>query len=131
MKFGNIIQMRHTVFSMNDEERFIGYSGGNHWNGWACPYFTRDEAERIVKHVNACSVDHNMYNMHYDYATDTFVYHDGNNDYDETFEAVCYLDVDTGEMLTLYAVGAFSWTWDDMMECETAPHNVRAMLSDK
>lgn len=109
-------KLRRTVFSMNDEARFIGYTAGQHWNGWACPYFTRDEAQKIVAYVNSTSSNVADYNLRYDASEDAFKYHDCNEDEDEVFGVYVYEDQKTGEILELYAIGSHSWTWDDMFE---------------
>lgn len=108
--------LRKSVFAINDEDRFIGYTTGAHWNGWACPMFTRDEAMRIVKYVNRTSSDINDYNMGYDFSLDQFYYYDCNIEEREIFKMECFIDPDTGEVLELYAIGAYSWIWDDLFE---------------
>jgi hypothetical protein len=45
--------MFKSKFQIEDGPIYEGYTNGNHWNGWACPYFTRQIAEQIAREVNA------------------------------------------------------------------------------
>lgn len=58
-------------FQIEDGSIYEGYTNGNHWNGWACPYFTRQIAEQIAREVNADAPDCTMC---YDKANDAFIY---------------------------------------------------------
>ncbi len=110
------MELKHTVFAINAGERFMGYTAGQHWNGWACPYFTKPEADRIMDMVNRTSPDIKQYFMRYDDDRDVYIYHDDNCDEAETFACEQYLDQKTGEIYELYAIGSWSWIWDDLME---------------
>lgn len=44
-------------FQIEDGPIYEGYTNGNHWNGWACPYFTREVADQIAREVNADAPD--------------------------------------------------------------------------
>ena len=47
------MEMRKTRFGIDCwDEEFIGYTNGEHWNGWACPRFTKDVADKIVELQN-------------------------------------------------------------------------------
>lgn len=39
-------------FQIEDGPIYEGYTNGNHWNGWACPYFTREAADEIAEAEN-------------------------------------------------------------------------------
>lgn len=123
-----VIKLSHSVFSINGEERFVGYTTGAHWNGWACPMFEFDEGKRLMEYVNKCSSDLTEYNMRYDAINRAFVYHDFNCDEDEVFKLEAYEDKVTGEILELYAIGSYSWIWDDMLEddAERIVNNIRS-----
>lgn len=40
--------MFKSKFQIDDGPIYEGYTNGNHWNGWACPYFTREVADQIA-----------------------------------------------------------------------------------
>lgn len=44
-------QLRKATFTIDslDGENFSGFTLGGNWNGWACPYFTFEQARRIVE----------------------------------------------------------------------------------
>lgn len=60
--------MRETKFSLDTlgNQVFDGYTRDEDWNGWACPYFTFEQAERIVQ---ACQAG---ISTRYDAALDAF-----------------------------------------------------------
>lgn len=63
--------MFKSKFQIEDGPIYEGYTKGNHWNGWACPYFTREVADQIAREVNADAPDCTMC---YDKANDAFAY---------------------------------------------------------
>ena len=45
--------MRKSVFALcDDHNAYIGYTSGRLWNGWATPYFTLEEAQRLQADFN-------------------------------------------------------------------------------
>lgn len=86
------------------------------WNGFVCPFFTRDEIDRYTAHVEASDPD-NMYGR-VSWDGDTLLlteptYADppkpGENgiDYDPDYQPERIDPTPDG----LYALGAFGWTW--------------------
>ena len=45
------------MFSLGDENEFKGWTLGDTWNGFECPYFEEAEAERICDTYNGARVD--------------------------------------------------------------------------
>jgi hypothetical protein len=88
---------------------FRGYTDGDTWNGWACPYFIREEAERVLTLSEA-----NGFAWHYDTEQDAFICRNTSDpvEYEpEVFQTIqAKLDGD-GE-LPLYGVGSYSWIWE-------------------
>lgn len=99
--------MRETKFQIEDGPIYEGYTKGNHWNGWACPYFTREVADQIAREVNADAPDCTMC---YDKANDAFAY----KGYME--EEVVIFKGENIQGKHLYPIGAYSWIWDDLSE---------------
>jgi hypothetical protein len=83
---------------------FEGYTNGDDWNGWACPYFTFDQAQSIVSAYH----DHG-WPAHYDKANDRFVFsmmHAG-ADEDEVYSPM------EEDGLKLYPIGTANWIWEE------------------
>lgn len=80
---------------------FSGFSAGQEWNGWQCPFFTFEEGQRILAAQNTLSPGSSYYNE----AKDAFIF----NFQDEIEE---YL----GEMINgqkLYPIGNGIWIWEE------------------
>jgi hypothetical protein len=93
---------KFTIDPYGDAE-FEGFTADEHWNGWACPYFTREQAMRIVEAHNRIGGGH----ARYDEATDSFLFSFASPDEEDAF-----LAVNIGGR-TLYPVGAFCWIWEE------------------
>ena len=98
--------MFKSKFQIEDGPIYDGYTNGNHWNGWACPWFTKEVADQIAMEVNA---DAPYCTMHYDKVNDAFVYKANGDD-----ECV-YKANEKG----LYPIGNGYWRWDDLSEMES------------
>ena len=92
-------------FQIEDGPIYNGYTNGNHWNGWACPWFTKEVADKIATEVNA---DAPYCTMHYDKANDAFVYKAEGDD-------ECIYKANTQG---LYPIGNGDWRWDNLREME-------------
>lgn len=98
--------MRPAVFTIEvyNEQSFEGFARGDDCNGWACPYFTFEQAKIVLESHRARG-----WKAWYDEAEDKFVFdfsHTG-NETPENFPAQ-YI-----EGMKLYPIGAFSWTWEE------------------
>lgn len=99
-----------TEFVLDDAQlgSFKGYGDGSNWNGFACPYFEREIAERVLWASEA-----NGYRWTYDADRDAFLVRSEEDpaDYEpEVFEGIERRTTD-GETLIVYAIGAYSWSW--------------------
>lgn len=83
------------------------------WNGWALPYFTYDEAVKVLDACVAMSDISDIDEWHYEADVDCFVYHDLNADEDVYCDGRP-LDVD-GEDVVAYPIGTGAWIWDEDM----------------
>jgi hypothetical protein len=72
---------------------------GQDWNGWSCPWFTKEVCEQILEIF--------MYHWEYDESNDTFYYSDLY--YDTTDRCVGEQLDDFNE--TLYPLGNREWIW--------------------
>ncbi|HEY0319453.1 MAG TPA: hypothetical protein VGC66_00630 [Pyrinomonadaceae bacterium] len=102
----NETALRPTEFSLDTygDQVFSGYTLDEEWNGWACPYFTYDQALLLVEAHRS-----HGWRAHYEEENDAFVFsfeHDG-LDTPDTFPSV------TISGRKFYPVGAFGWIWEE------------------
>lgn len=105
--------MRKSVFALDcDPNAYIGYTNGTLWNGWATPYFTLEEAQRLQADFNK-GIDNPMF---YDVNKDEFrLKYDGDDEpYIWKGEDIQTVD----GIKHLYGIGAYSHIWDELGERE-------------
>lgn len=92
--------MRQSKFTIESipRQQFEGFTDGGNWNGWATPYFSFEQAQRIVE-------AHNSGNARYDEENDQFVFNI--DDEEEFYPAV----LEDGRKL--YSIGNGSWIWEE------------------
>ena len=102
--------MRKTKFKIESlgYESFDGFTKDEDWNGWDCPYFTFDQAQKVLKQFNLFreiigQKDFAFYNKD----TDAFVFPSNDEDEPEVFAAV------SANNQKYYPVGAFCWIWEE------------------
>jgi hypothetical protein len=98
--------MQATKFTIDTfgDEIFSGFTSGETWNGWACPYFTHEQAQRVVEVHRAQGGK-----AWYDETQDSFAFEFGEDEVD-AFPA------ETVEGQKLYSVGARCWIWEEAVE---------------
>ena len=103
--------MKKSLFNIDGFDAiFEGYTSGRHWNGWACPYFTKEVAESIMKVNNKIAGEDCP--MSYDAKTDTFSrYYD--EDSNDEFQGE---DING---MHLYPIGTCCWIWDDLADYQS------------
>lgn len=90
-----------------ENDVFEGFTDGSLWNGWACPYFTYEIATRTLQLSEA-----NGYQWHYDEGTDMFSVRHVDDPEDFEPDAFGSITIRVGDReITVYAIGAHSWTW--------------------
>lgn len=105
-------KFRKTKFGMDAIDGvYEGYTDGDTWNGWACPYFEYSEAERVLK---ASQV--NGFLWSYDKSEDRFTVWNRAEypakDAPEVFRAA---EIDAGgRSIRAYPVGAYTWIWEEV-----------------
>lgn len=94
-------------FDGHTDTTFPGYTNGDTWNGWACPYFERDIAEQVAEYWMEIHEDNpdEGFESEYDPRRDAFLFHEPVHDEPLIFEST------EVEGKRLYAVGAYHWTW--------------------
>lgn len=101
--------LKETTFVIDvfDGQSFPGFTTGEYWNGWACPYLTFEQAQKVVE--AHCGQGWKAW---YDEKADSFVFdfsHDGNDEPDE-FPAI------EVEGRKLYPIGAGCWIWEEAVQ---------------
>ncbi|MNB76602.1 hypothetical protein D3C75_232710 [compost metagenome] len=117
--------MRKTNFTIMEwEQSFEGYTSGETWNGWACPYFTKEAGIKLCEYTRS---------GRYDEVADWFVFAiEGQEDVvtDQVLLDIRnHPDVDliedyevykpeeinvNGESLKVYGIGYGWWIWDEV-----------------
>ncbi len=103
-------ELQKAIFTIDGEGGFTGFTRGQTWNGWECPYFTKEVAEQVFQFF--MNSDCKLW-----YVEEVDTYYMSLQWFGETEEEdVEYWQgheyIIDGEKVVLYSVGAFSWTWD-------------------
>lgn len=101
---------KKSIFNIDCDPFYEGYTNEDHWNGWACPWFTYDVAKEIMHEYNAhCDGNYMVYSSR----EDMFAIVQDNGDIEE-FKGE---DIQTEDgVLHLYPIGTACWIWDDAEE---------------
>lgn len=83
---------------------FEGYTTSNIWNGWQCPLFNKENADRICKVYN-----NEFCQMSYDEENDCYIADYPVDEYSEKYEGRDY--VVNGKIEHLYPIGSHEWCW--------------------
>ncbi len=103
--------MRKSAFQIDDGPVYIGYTNGDRWNGWATPYFTLEEAQKVQADFSQ-GVD---FPMLYDVNKDEFrIQYDDDEPYIWRGEDIQTVD----GIKHLYGIGAYSHIWDEVEEAD-------------
>jgi hypothetical protein len=90
-------------------QTFHGYTLGEEWNGWNCPYFTFEQSNKVLEaHKDAKAYDGNKLNAFYDTEKDAFCFELDAGDHIEEFYSVEI------EGKKLYPKGSGSWIWEEV-----------------
>jgi hypothetical protein len=103
--------MRKSAFQIDNGPVYIGYTNGDRWNGWATPYFTLEEAQKVQADFSQ-GVD---FPMLYDVNKDEFrIQYDDDEPYIWRGEDIQTVD----GIKHLYGIGAYSHIWDEVEEAD-------------
>ena len=101
--------MRKTRFVIDcNEKTYEGYTDGRLWNGWECPWFTKEVADEMMRDfINDGG------KAEYDSETDCYIFQtEGGWDQPDVFDGY---DVNTEDgSMHLYPIGAWCWIWDEV-----------------
>lgn len=91
-----------TIEAFEDGFSLPAYSNGMLWNGWELPYFTREAAIAITRHVKE---------VRYDSERDVFLEDDGYPQDGPLITAATTIRVGN-EDVEVFAIGSGSWCWE-------------------
>lgn len=101
--------MKKAIFVIDGiSKAYLGYTGGDNWNGFTTPYFEVAEALEIKEKYNELNEDE----MQYDEETDTFYIAEAKYVSDEVHKGKNLVTEDG--IKHLYDIGAYYWMWDSM-----------------
>jgi hypothetical protein len=107
---------RKSHFSLDDSPSWEGYTFGQTWNGFACPYFEHKVAVEILKDTTKANNQpewaENKYGWNYNPQTDTFTIIDPNDEGDHYKITGEDIAVD-GKIVKVYGIGNFAWVWSE------------------
>ena len=106
---------RAAKFAIEDGNVYPGFTFNQYWNGWECPYFTKETALDVCKEF---SYEYNEVSCicFYDEETDTFYCEDYNNDY-ERQEIGTPTEINTPEgIVKVDDFGVAGWVWSEVTE---------------
>lgn len=104
--------MRKTRFVIDtNEQTYEGYTDGRLWNGWECPWFTKEVADEMMRDLNKEGVE-----TEYHHKTDSYIIKSEDWDEPDVFDGRDIITED-GPM-HLYPIGAACWIWDEVVEDE-------------
>lgn len=111
--------LKKSLFNIDGNPFYEGYTNGNHWNGFACPSFTKEVCKKICEGINALGYD--FQKAYYDEYSDAFIVTDTNcieNDNPKGIQEEAQgHDIETEDgILHLYSLGSYNWIWDDIAE---------------
>lgn len=94
------------LFVCCDDKTYRGkYRPSIRWNGWACPYFTRETAEAILRDIPDST-------YRYDESRDMLILQ-YMNDEPQEWEGLLF------DGVTMYAIGSHDWTWEAVKDTHT------------
>lgn len=104
--------MRKTRFVIDTNEKtYEGYTDGRLWNGWECPWFTKEVVEEMMRDFIKEGGE-----AKYNSETDSYIFLGECWDEPDVFDGK---DVETGNGVKhLYPIGAWCWIWDEVVEEE-------------
>lgn len=104
-----ITQFRNDVLGFDS---FEGYTKGESWNGWDCPYFTFEQSQKVLQSYNQLRSILGEIQAYYDVGTDAFIF--PAEDEPEIYKAI------TEEGEKYYPIGGFVWIWEASGNCDSS-----------
>lgn len=104
------MKLKQTKFTIDtlEGQTFSGYTLGEEWNGWACPYFTFEQANKLLETYRSIKTyEGKSLRAYYELDKDVFCFEV--DSYDEMLE---FSPVEV-EGKKLYPIGVGDWIWEE------------------
>lgn len=96
---------RKTMFSCGELlQGIVGYTQGQRWNGWECPYFEKDQVNEILESLDG--------NIKAGWIGNKVFVKESRNEVDE-YEPTEITHM--GETKTVWPLGSWCWTWEEYL----------------
>lgn len=100
-------------FSMDflEKKSYPGYTFGQLWNGWACPFFSKEVTLKILKELT--NQKNSSITFSFDQEFNTFFVFDSNNSEDDPPDIASGQDIliSQDHHIHLYPLGSQTWCW--------------------
>lgn len=100
--------LHRAVFWLDDGEKFSGWTSGEQWNGWGCPRFEKEEADRLAEEWNEFTGAGRLF---YDAARNAYVVV-GDDEQEDVYEALT-IECADGTKREAWAIGAWCSCWNE------------------
>ena len=118
------IKLKEEIFEIDGMYKVKGYSFGDYWNGFECPFFTEDVATDIVEETLDADLTQDYFlSYEYDEEKDMFILETRNADLE--FEAI-YIETEAGKRIALYPIGSWIWCWSKSEKQPDNPNVIKA-----
>jgi len=102
-KFFDQLHARKSLFCIEDGTQIEGYTDGCTWNGWAMPYFTKENAIEVLKEYPGNESDDEDAYRNYSFPPEDSFY---------------IINPDTGTPIEVWGIGSGAWCWEEIAEGE-------------
>jgi len=90
---------RKSTFTIDGEESFEGWTFDDEWNGFACPYFEKEAADKVAKYCNGKFDGKDTYSF------------DEEREEPEVYTSQMIETVEGKKKV--WPIGAWMWTWSE------------------
>lgn len=101
---------RFGIETTDEKDIFTGYTNGATWNGWSCPWFTKEEGLKLVERFNHVSDTFSLYSE----KIDSFMIPNENGDEIEYEEFKGEDRFINGITMRVYPIGSWCWVWTEV-----------------
>jgi len=119
-------KLTEEIFEIDGMYMAKGYTLGDTWNGFECPFFTKEVAEEILQETIDTDLTQEYFvGFEYDEENDQFILKE--TDDKLLFPARKFRDVE-GNVIPLYAIGACMWCWSKSKKEIKNPNTIEIQI---
>ena len=110
------------IFEIDGMYMAKGYTLGDTWNGFECPFFTKEVAEEILQETIDTDLTQEYFvNFEYDKENEQFILKETD---DKLLFPARKFKTGDGSEIKLYAIGAYMWCWSKSKEKIKNPNTI-------